>query len=291
MNAALLTLLVAALPAASAAQVKLLGDMRATHDTALLDPAAAVDRLVVLRITPSPGSGSAREGPAAVVESGSWELVDNLGATPVPPRGTFRWSKPLRAHVNKLTAEDYYSPFSSGGIILCEFHPEGSGSQQFGRVCLLPESWAQAPARAFAELRKQPDALRDVRSIAAGEPLVAAMAFRRLLRAQAVNAAELDRLIAGSDGFVRAAFVYLALRERRAVEPALRRVARPGASAAALRFTALGIFTARLLDPVLAQDCPWTTDVLAAIERAVPPDDAYSGPLFRIMGLPPTRSR
>jgi len=291
MNGVIATLLVAALPAAGVAQVELLSDMRATHDTSLLDPAAAFDRFVVLRVIPSPGSGAMHNAEAAIVESGAWGLLDDLGARGVARRGTFRWSKPLRAHVNKLEAEDYYSPFSSGGIILCELDESRTGSEQFRRVCLLPESWAQAPARAFAKLRQRPDVLRDFRSVAAsGEPLLAAMAFRRLLRTHP-NAVEVDRLIAGSSGFVRAELVYLALRERSAAEPALRRAVRPGASPAEPQFTALGIFTAWLLDPTVAQDCPWTTDVLAAIERSVPRDDPYFGPLFRIVGLPGIESR
>lgn len=305
--AAVVTLLLAAFPISGSAQVELLHDMRAVHDMAVLDPGAAFGRLVVLRINPSRESGAGqvperKDAPATIVETGTWELLDALGRNGIAPRGTFHWSKALRTHVNRLTAEDYYSPFSKGGIILCELDPERSGMEQFQRVSLLPASWERAPATAFEAVRKQRDAFREppssgVRHVlssmaAGGEPLLAIMAFRRLLRT--LNATELNALVTGSDSFVRAALVYLAVvdaHERRggAAEKVLRGAVRQPTSVPVLRFTALGVFTARLLDPGIPGDCPWTTDVLAALQRAARQSgvatDPFFRPLFEIMGL------
>jgi hypothetical protein len=300
--------------ALSGSEAALLYDACATHDVASLDPLAAFGRLVVLRITPATDSGAAvaadqpidsrgnppaqPQGPYAIQQAGNWELLDSLGQGSLRSGGTYRWTKVPRAHPRKLEVDDYYSPFSYGGVVLCELHPEASGNDQFRLVSLLPASWAQAPRAAFEVVRRQPAPFRDPptpahRQILAAmvggrEPLLACMAFRRLLQLREFGAAELDKSIARSAGYERAGFVYLAILDARdrpgsAAEKILRHTVETSPVVRSLRFTALGIFSVRLLYPEVAQECPWTTGMLATVQAAVRRSGRAADPFFSRM--------
>ncbi len=262
----------------AATQVDLLHDARVIHDLAGLETAAG---RTVLRIVPAPGSGAAA-APGTILQAGAWEVLFSPAAAQVGRRGEYRWVRQLRAHERKPSWEDFYSPFTQGGVILCEFHPERSGEEQFAAVAMLPEAWVASVAGAGPPDGKSRNELEQ--TARGSNPLAACFAMKRLLAMRVAP----EPVLAATSGFVRAVSVYLAAVHYRELpagtaEGVLRRLAGAAAGENA-RFTALGLVTARMAQPQMAQECPWTADILQALAAARNSDPVF-GAMLELTGI------
>jgi hypothetical protein len=307
-QAAALSLLTARLLLAQpAGEDRLMYDARVTHDLAAIDLTTMAGNVAVVRITPAGDSGSAMLSPPsagepggtpAVLETGTWEVLFSERQEAAPRRGTYRWTKPRTFHQRRLFAGDFYSPFSRGGTILSEFHPQESGEKQFQHVTLLPPDWTNDFGAALRAVRKTPPAFDDaakpvnrralVDMTRSPNVLLACLAFRRLL--SIADTGGVSESLAVSRGYKRAALVYMTIMdggELRGVRTAqvLQRLTADRSIAEAGKFTALGVFSARLLAPDLVRTAPWTTDLLASIKARLaqtePLTDPYYDQLFR----------
>ncbi len=265
--------------AGAATPVNLLHDARVTHDVAGLEAAAG---RAVLRIVPAQGSGSAAD-PGTIGQAGTWEVLYSPAAAQAGRRGEYRWVRQMRAHERKPSWEDFYSPFTQGGVILCEFHPERSGEAQFAEVTMLPEAWVEAVRGAGGSLDAK--SRSELEQTARGSnPLAASLAMRRLVAMGVATEAALT----ATSGFVRAVSVYLVAVHYRELpagtaENVLRRLA-GGAVDENARFTALGIVTARMAEPQMAPECPWTADILKGLAEARSSDPEF-GAMLELTGI------
>lgn len=144
-----------------AANVSLVHDARAVHDTATLlfrDFAAAGKPSWTLAVvTPAADSGAAtipgaeidektgtvvhRSGAqASVKKAGTWKAIS---AAPSAEHrgGTYSWVQPMEFHQRGTTPEDYYSPFADGGTIVFRYQPGAAGEDQFHSVRLVFPDW------------------------------------------------------------------------------------------------------------------------------------------------------
>lgn len=158
-------------PSGSQADLALLHDVRAIHDTAILrilDFTPAKGGFVVARISPQPGSGGS-EIPGAYIKADTGEFVTPRGgqilikktgtwrtlaaSPPQPPEGAYSWTEPAVREKRAPDPEDLYSPFVSGGTIVHRPSGEPGTESYFRNARLLFEDWAQEfpPAVSFAE--------------------------------------------------------------------------------------------------------------------------------------------
>jgi hypothetical protein len=272
-----------------ASDQRLMHDVRATQDVASMDLAAMANvNLVVFRITPSADSGSAimPESPggqgAGLLQEGNWELLFSTrpGGTSA---GTYHWTQPMRTHENRLSVDDAYSPFSSSGTIVCEFHAEASGANQFVNVKVLPDEWARQLPDALQAVRAQRPVPRSaVAEMARSQnPILLNFAFERLLAMHEVG--KITEMLKRSSRYARSALVYHILTDRPGVSAAtaqgvLRRLVGGTSGDEASRFTALGIFAARLLNPGLSESATWTNDLLNTLRSRLIRSGARADP-------------
>jgi hypothetical protein len=296
---------------------QVLHDVRCTHDLALLSFApvgSSTDALAVVRLIPSPSSGStvfknaARGGGAStavnesaetgVDEAGTWEIVIPLQQKQLSTHGSYHWVNQFREHERKLSVENLYSPFTEGGLVICEIHSGNSEKESFENVSLLPLGWEKFALPAYAQYRMRAKLFREsVSPIARGEldrmladanPLIATMAVRTLLEAQQMQIESLRETIAGSESYRRAALTYLALTETHyisdeALQKAFDAIVTSGKALEEQKYTALGVLSALLLEPELWTSRPWIRNVTTALEAAVRRADAGADPYFRRM--------
>jgi hypothetical protein len=263
-------------------QADLLRDARITHDLATIETAGA-ERRVVLRIIPATNSGSATED-GTIREEGTWELLFSGPGVQMQARGNYRWAKQGRFHEGGPTLDSMYSPFSQGGIILCEFHADASGAEQFVAVTMLPEVWVPRVKETLAGVGQAANvASRSAleRMARGANPLAACIAFRRLLS----MLRRPETALTASTGYQRAVYSYLMLVNhsdlpKGAAHQALQRLAVESETAESRKFTALGLFSARLVRPELAQECPWTFDILRALEQRIRLSGGGADPYF-----------
>jgi hypothetical protein len=267
-------------------------DVRATHDMASLRfDAEGPRRWTIIDIDPAPHSGSAtmvgvaldgasgalvdvRTGeivtapeaiPSGIVHEGSWTLVASLAedGDRSMPSGRYSWTEPAETRLHRLTAASLYDPFARGGLVLCRHDPTLDGSAQFHPVYLVPPDWVASVQAAHAVCRADPAVFSgpDLPSLLHGEdPLLAAMAFRALAEAAAVDAIVLRHTIGRATAYRRAILVYLVmlhasdldLGPRLALEAELAQVVANTSAPEQQRALVLGVVTARLLHPELS---------------------------------------
>lgn len=73
-----------------------------------------------------------------------------------PGRASYAWNEPL-APKQKLSPEDRYSPFVSGGTVLFRPAPEVKKLADLGPVTMLFPDWAQYVAPALALFQSSPE--------------------------------------------------------------------------------------------------------------------------------------
>ena len=261
-------------------------DVRATHDMANLRfDAGGADAWVILRIAPDPHSGSAtmigvmldaasgamldaRTGQivttpetvrSGIIEEGSWALVASLdGGAPAATTGRYSWTEPAPTRLHGLAAENIYHPFARGGVVLCRHHPTIGGSAQFLPVYLVPPGWEASVQVAHALCARDPAVFEgpDFPVLLHGDdPLLAAIAFRKLAETGAVDAIVLRHTVGRATGYKRAILVYLLMLhaselDADVLEQELQRVIDDTAADEQWP-TVLGVVTARLLHPEL----------------------------------------
>lgn len=156
------------------AEIVLLHDSRAVHDTAAVSLAAyAGASWVVATVKPGPNSGKAttpgayvrgdtgqvvtppERVQAVLIKEGTWQVV--AGAS-IP--GSYRWTEPLEQK-RVLTPEDRYSPFIHGGTVLLRPAPQIKRLDDLGPVTLLFSDWAQEVAPALAFVQNRPTVFGD----------------------------------------------------------------------------------------------------------------------------------
>jgi hypothetical protein len=188
-----------------------------------------------------------------IVKEGSWKRMDALDPAALPEEGAYSWSEPLRSRTRSVTVDDLYSPFVSGGIILCAHDPKAQGSAQFALVHLVPRGWERYVKDAWEEFRNEPALRRAMlndedyarlKVPAAGpNPVVAVISLRRL-----VDSGKLPSNwppTAADDGRV-AELTYLLLRSGERPADRLRALLDKGGSDAA-RPIAAGVLAAALM--------------------------------------------
>jgi hypothetical protein len=269
----------------SSVRGQLLYDARATFDMAnvCIDLLARNEHpWVLLQVTPTHNSGSSmlagttidiRTGKTvdsktgestlgegaqpALVEEGSWKVLEFLDQRNGATQGQYSWADQLLWHKHRLEAEDLYAPFSEGGIVLCRYRPDALGAAQFESVYLVPPPWKQSLLLAYDDLRKNSEVTtqQELQVLYGRNPILSVLAFRSLLSANKFDAKSLKMALDKSRGYQRAVFVYLALLSQpNAEQGSYHEIAR-WIEAVGLpdedRWKALGIFTFAVLYPEL----------------------------------------
>jgi hypothetical protein len=268
-----------------------LHDLRAVYDMGNLhlDPTAKVGDQAwsVVRLAPEPHSGSttllgaaidgktgglieaATGKPAAensfasaIIEEGSWTLINRIGTVRGTPLGRYKWTEPLEYRKRKLDPDDIYRPFSKGGIVLCRHNAEVEGATQFDAVSLLPTGWEANVSPAFDALKKnkvlsrQPTSPVDKMSLKAlmadNNAITSTIAFRSLSESGNLDSKTVQQTLSKTTGYHRAVLMYVALVHApaagpAAIEPALAQAVQsitrpPDSRAAALAFAAVALF-------------------------------------------------
>ena len=225
------------------AEYALLHAARAVHDTASVRfTDFAIDgrpSWVLATVTPSPRSGSAtipgahldaRTGEvvapsgarAVLVKEGTWKPVVAARPSQAMTQNTYSWTESLAQRKRTLLPEDYYSPFTHGGAILCRPTPGAAGIDQFGPVRVLLPGWEGYVPSASAFAEGYPALLTDgavgpadgaqIDQLASQDnKLLAVLAFRSLLRGGRMNPSVAQAQLARVETDVLAILVYLVI--------------------------------------------------------------------------------
>ena len=217
---------------------ELLHEVRATHDVSSL-PLHAVGReggatWLLIRVTPSASSGLAtmtdyedktgglRHGLVVVVD-GAWEVLSGVNARTEIKGGGYHWETPIDRLDGRRprTADMYYSPFARhGGMLLCRHNPGAKGAAVLEPMFLMPPPWEKAVLPAYAFCKKAPQVLdpkaplkRDtvVELLNGDNPLLAVMAFRRLLESNALAPEVAEAVLRSARAHKRAVVTYMVL--------------------------------------------------------------------------------
>jgi hypothetical protein len=212
------------------AELLLLHDARAAFDTASLSfqefETNGAPSWVLATVTPSSRSGSATV-PGAYIDGATGEFVNPSGqGAVVVKEGTWRpiasahqadpdvdheysWTEPLKRRPDPQVPEDYYSPFSNGGTILCRPKSGSAEIDQFGPVRLLFWEWRDFVQPAFVLAQRAWH--RNRQTVSHDNGLVATIALRELLRAKEISPQAASRLLDTADMRRRSVFIYVML--------------------------------------------------------------------------------
>jgi hypothetical protein len=149
-------------------------DARAVYDTASLrfQEFRANGQPFWTQAVVKPGTGSgAASVPGSYINADTGQSVFPKGAQPVvtktgdlgivakapgdvqAPKAIYSWDEPFTDRRGALTAEDFYSPFVSGGTVVFRYQPGAKGMNQFQSVRLIFPNWSRdvASASSFVE--------------------------------------------------------------------------------------------------------------------------------------------
>jgi hypothetical protein len=293
------------------AQIMVLHDIRAVHDIAAmrwLSPPISQGQWIIARIEPDPDSGAGTvpggyidgstgqfvappDTPPVVVKRGAWTVL--AGGT--ESAGTIRrydWSEPIRESERTLQAEEMYSPFVRGGVIL--FRPgETPGAAGFFQdvVLLFPE-WSTDAATALTYAHQHPSAVRppagdlgakELRGILrGGNRLLTVAAFAQLSSGGHLSMADEEDLVVRGEPRLAATLIYCLLIQGRAVEPLIERTSQPDQ----LRWMAVGALSVDVFGPQEPAVRTAARSALVAARKRLaslggqPDSDAYLRVLF-----------
>jgi len=310
------------------AATSLLHDARAVHDVASLQFASyqfdGHPVWVLAVVTPRPDSGAARVpgsftdvktgrtvtpagASTVVVKDGTWKVLASVGKGHKPLTNEYAWSEPFGPK-QTLTAEDYYSPFVSGGIILFRPVSGASGVDQFGPVCLLFQDWEPYVRPAFDFAEQHPSLFLDGKPaldntaqptelLSGPNELLTVWAFRQLLLSGQMSTDRARQRLADSSGYLAAILTYLLL-----TAPMLEGKTRPAAQEilavierspelAKVQSVSLGCFAAGLIDSSNPDTLSMAQKVLTGIRRRLKglgpsaEGDRYLGLIFEKMAI------
>ena len=264
-------------------EVVLLHDARAVHDTArirLKDFANdGQPTWVVAKMTPGPRSGSATIPGAAInaqtgalvvpenarpvlVKEGSWLRRAAFPPDVVPAGNTYAWSEPLNQPKRRLEAEDYYSPFIHGGIVLFRPAAGRNGLDWFGPIYLLLSDWDREVVATLALSthdrslieNETPDPAKVSHLaglMASDNPLSATIAFRSLASSGNISPELAGKQLTRADHHLAAIFSYLSLvapdnKEGDALVEGVRDSIQAAREVEPIRQVSLGAFSASL---------------------------------------------
>ncbi len=277
-------------PATRSPEQAALHDARAIHDLAslrfsLYQGRDAQPLWVLARIDASPQSGSAtipgavlRDGqliappntPPVIMKLGAWTRLSGEGA-PASTGAAYSWTEPMDEEKRRLSPEDRYSPFASGGILLFTPDPASPAAAAFARPAVVFPDWAgHAPAAArllrdFAPALEKADPSHLARLISHQNPFLASAAFRRWLQVHGVDRSVIPQAYVQARGNLLAVMTYLLLTEASSSDTAadLLDAAPRAANPAMLRSIAAGASAVSLF----AEGNPHALSLLAAIRQ------------------------
>jgi hypothetical protein len=223
------------------AEYIMLHDARSVHDSSSLRfkvfEINGVSSWVLAVVTPSSRSGSATvlgayingdtgelitppNADTAVVKEGTLKVVAAAPQAKQLIRNQYSWTESLAQRKRALVPEDYYSPFSHGGTILCRPESSPNSLARFGPVHLLFSDWDKYVAPAFSVAERQPtlfeeakrgDASQLEQLLTQDNKLLAVLAFRTLILAGLMTENVLKGQLSRADGQLLAIMTYLTL--------------------------------------------------------------------------------
>jgi hypothetical protein len=140
-----------------------------------------------------------------IVKRGSWRLLDPLANAASLAGGGYYWTEPIQMRIQVVGPEQVYSPFTSGGVILCGFSPTAQGADQFRPVFLVPQGWERYVRPAWEFLAGHPTLLFDTSSgsdevsrvnsvVASPNPIVSVLGLSRALPLGLLKGRQLARV-------------------------------------------------------------------------------------------------
>lgn len=302
-------------------------DARSVHDMAQLRfDAIASDPLktwALVRIVAEPHSGSATipgayveaetgrvvippgdEKATVIIKEGSWEVIASLqeGNPPSPKAGKYSWTEPL-VKKRKLDPEDVYSAFGKSGILLSRLNPEAKDAKKFEPSYLIPTQWENAILPAYQQFKtnsglfngqlSRTQTNRVAQLLRSDNPILSAMAFRRLIETEKLDEESIISAVQQADGHKKAVYIYVLLtRPENAKEDAvlnlLKHVAESAKGADDLRSIALGSFAAAVFASDSKNGQALGRQLLATLrERSKEinaESDEYLQEIFRVAG-------
>jgi len=316
-------------PPAQAVAVVAYHDARAVRDTASLQLTQfdidSRPTWVFVKITPGGRSGAATipgasfnaqtgqlETPTnaqtVVLKEGTWRAVATSANRMQDREGAYAWSEPLAQRQRGSLPEDYYSPFTAGGTILCQPIPGARSIQEFGPVYLLFPEWGRYIGPAFDFIQNHPrlfvegaaapdDAAKLTPLLSAGNELLAVLAFRQLLRTEQAHISLVREQMDRSESHLAAILTYLILsapadgdKDSERVQE-IARLVDVSRDSAKLRSIGLGAFAASLFGSADAGVLAKSRRVLVPLRKRIAeikPDaatDAYLGAIFEKMNI------
>ena len=312
------------LSAAQKATMRLLHDARAVHDVVSLQlelyQSEGHPVWVLAVVTPGPDSGSATVPgsyidvdtgktftPAGartvVVKDGAWKALASVGTGRESLMNEYGWFEPFGPK-QTLTAEDYYSPFGSGGTILFRPVPGSKGIEQFGPVCLLFDEWGELVVPTFDFIQQHPGVfavggllpqhLAQLTEVLDGKnELLAALALRQLSVTKNLTVALARQYLARPDDHLAAIVTYLVLTagpsddKKGSLVQAIISAVEASRELPELRSIGLGAFAAGLFaskDPSTVADIKRVFTALRNRTRALGPaaeSDLYLGAILK----------
>ncbi len=302
-------------PPRTDAAVILMHDARAVRDISAFFPAAYLSPgppWIAAAITPGPNSGKATT-PGAFIRSDTGQVfAPPKSGTVLMKQGVWQavagsqggaaysWNEPL-AKKTKLTPEDRYSPFVSGGTVLFRPAPEVKALDGLGPVTLLFSDWAQnvSPELAFFESNPSlfsgadPAAQRQLIGLLARENRLLAIVALRALQGSPALTPENERVyLTQASGHFAAVVLYLMLAGPGAGDALASEAIKAAASArdpGQLRSLALGAFAVSLFGD--AESLPRARAVLEAVYRQISAtglridSDPYLYAIYRSAGM------
>jgi hypothetical protein len=254
-------------PAPRSGEQAALHDARAIHDLATLRFPSyrgrdAQPQWVLARIDASPQSGSAtipgavlRDGkliappntPPVIMKLGAWIRLAGEGGADTAG-SAYSWTEPMDEEKRRLSPEDRYSPFASGGLVLFNPEPSRSGAAAFAQAAVVFSDWAgDAPAgarllRDFAPAIEKAESSQLSRLLAHQNRFLASAAFRRWLQVHGVDRSVIPQAYVQARGNLLSVMTFLLLTETPASQTAseLLDAAAHSANPAMLRSIAAG---------------------------------------------------
>jgi hypothetical protein len=305
--------------------VVLFHDARAVHDVVSLgmrEYLAPGRAWIVAEVTPESHSGSAMVPGAHVdgdtgqmvaspgtktvtIKEGTWKAV--AGSPTEPDKGgTYSWNEPQQRS-RAPQPEDYYSPFVSGGTILCQRVRDTNGIDQFGPVLLLFSDWGQYVGPASEFVRQHPRLFQDnqpapdvawLTSLLAGQnELLATLAWRQLIATGKMTSSLARTHLARAPEHLTAVFAFLLLtapapaNKDRSLMQEIDKIVNTSQELAKLRSIALACFTVALFESgnadAMSQSKQLLTEIRHHLRELGPSIQAgrYLGLIFEKMDI------
>jgi hypothetical protein len=160
------------------------------------------------------------EAEMVIMKKGRWKL-SSAAQSAHPPDGIYSWTEPVEQDKRVFDAEDFFSPFVYGGVIVFKPNPSGKGIDQFQYPRVIYSQWKDMVQPAFAYSTQIGGVLdgsgtdKDSRILAdlisQSNPLLCVLALRESLRLRSIAPQSTRDLFHGVDHRLKALFVYLML--------------------------------------------------------------------------------